>query len=136
MHEDRLKELFEAAGDDELFPPMVEMVLKQRARSLAYEVARELVSYLLDQNSRDVYAFIAAVGAHPGLLTEFPQLKEPERYAGMQGAALMIQGTIEMRRQSHRQLEQLLSAISEQRGAASTPEVAAAALLDSFEWTP
>lgn len=72
MHHERMNELLDAIGEDDSFMPMVAMVLKQRSRYLSPEVAQELVIYLLDQDSRDVYAFIAAAGPHPRLLTEFP----------------------------------------------------------------
>jgi hypothetical protein len=138
MHQDRLNELLSAISDNESFVPMVAMVLKQRARQLSPDVARELVSYLLNQDNRDIYAFIAAVGAHHGLLREFPQLMEADRYVGMQGAALMLQGTMELRPASRVQLTHLLNSIRKQRGDARTTDpdhpVAAAAFLDAFQW--
>ncbi|GAA1314787.1 NACHT domain-containing protein [Saccharothrix xinjiangensis] len=137
MHEDRLNELFDSIGDDDSLVSMIAMVLKQRAVDLSPEVARGLVSYLLDWDSEDAYAFIAAAGAHPGLLTEFPQLMEADRYKGMQGAVLMMEGTLELTTESPVRLEHLLNSIKNQRGGGTSTDqrhAAAAALLDAFQW--
>jgi hypothetical protein len=138
MHHERMNELLDAIGEDDRFMPMVAMVLKQRARQLSPEIVQELVTYLLDQDSRDVYAFIAAAGAHPRLLTEFPQLMEADRYVGMQGSTFMIEGTMTVNPKSRVKLVHLLNLINKQR--AGTPSanqdhsVVVAAFLDAFQW--
>ncbi|NUT47781.1 MAG: AAA family ATPase [Saccharothrix sp.] len=137
MHEDRLKELLDLVDDDERLIMMISMVLKQRAANLSFEVARELVSYLHEMGSEDVYAYLAAAGAHTGLLTEFPQLMDPDRYRGMQGAVLMLEGMSEMPPWPLSRLKHLLHSIKERQGdttADSRHVAAAVALLDAFQW--
>lgn len=76
MHHERLHELFELIGDDDWFLPMIAMVLKQRSDRLTPEVATELVSYLLNCDSGDVYAYIAAAASHPSI-------RRPTKIAGL-----------------------------------------------------
>ncbi len=107
--------------------PMINMVLKQRSDNLPLEIVRQLVAYLLAHDNRDVYAFIAAASVYPRLLSEFPQLTEADRYKGMQGAELMLQGGIATRPTGR--LERLLESITH-----VPPSVGAAALLAAFQW--
>ncbi|MEU7529432.1 ATP-binding protein [Saccharothrix sp. NPDC042600] len=133
MHEERLAELFGIIRDDGDVLPIVAMILKQRATHLPYEIVRGLVAHFFDCESKDVYAFVAAAGAHPGLLTEFPELMDADRYAGMQGAALMMEGTAVALNLAHVRFRHLLDQVVREAG--DTPNsVAAAALLDAFQW--
>jgi hypothetical protein len=135
MHQDRIVELLDAIDDPADVIPLIAMVLKQRASALSPEVAHELVAHLLNDESRDTYAFIAAAAAHPGLLTDFPQLLEADRYEGMQGTELMLNGTLAMRPS---RLTLLLDSVKRKhsRMTAAPEELsrAAAALLDAFQW--
>jgi len=146
MHQDRVAELFDAIDDPDPDPdpdlvdaaanlrPLISMVLKQRASALSPEIAHELVAYLLREDSRDTYAFIAATAAHPGLLTEFPQLLKADRYEGMQGTELMLNGILAMKPS---RLTLLLNSIKQKHNPTTEPEElskAAAALLDAFQW--
>jgi hypothetical protein len=139
MHQDRLIELFQAiAADDHEILTIVAMVLKQRAHQLSFDVARELVAHLLTMDSHDSYAFIASIGAHPGLLTEFPGLGNGARYAGMQGAVDMMAGTVENVRESRARLLHLLDITKKRESSGGKtdhdPAVSTAALLDAFQW--
>ena len=134
MHQDRVAELLDALDDTDALHPLIAMVLKQRADALSPEIAHELVAYLLDEESRDTYALIAAAAAHPGLLTEFPELLEAERYEGMQGTELMLRGALGV---GPSRLTVLLDSVKRQHTHAAAPEElskAAAALLDAFQW--
>jgi NACHT conflict system protein/AAA domain-containing protein len=135
MHEDRLDELFHAIADQDfldLINPMIAMVLKQRSERLSPEVAKGLLTFLLREEYDDTYAFIAAAGSHPGLLTELPELMEPAHYVGMQGVPLMIQGTMEVMPESRVRFTHLLNLIKKAEGKES--DESAAALLDAFQW--
>lgn len=131
MHKDRLGELLESLNDDFILS-MSAMVLKQRADRIPIEVAHDLVEHLLHHNCHDTYALLIAAAAHPDLLTEFPQLLEPERYAGMQGTVLLLEALLEtMPTAPKARFTHLLEAL---RDTAPSADLAAAALLDAFQW--
>jgi hypothetical protein len=123
----RLAELLAEDYQDDFLTQLVCVVLKQQPAVLSGDIVRVLVAYLLDQDYRDTYAFIAAMGAHPNLPDEFPQLLDADRYVGRRGAELMLRGTIELTGAEH--LRTLLDELPRK-----DPVKAVAALLEDFQW--
>jgi hypothetical protein len=124
----RLAELLARTFHQEDFvTQLVCVVLKQQPSVVSEDIVRVLVAYLLDQDCRDTYAFIAAMGANPDLHHEFPQLLDAERYVGRRGTELMLRGTIELTEAEH--LRTLLNALPPE-----DPAKAVAALLEDIQW--
>jgi hypothetical protein len=126
IHPARLEALVNAVTEPHDLQLMITMVLKQRADRLSPDVTRVLVAYLIDERCADVYAFIAAAAAHPELLDEFPQLFDAYRYEGRHGAELMVEGLT----RTEPELRFLLDSVTPHEDRT----VAAAALLDAFQW--
>jgi hypothetical protein len=139
IHHERLAELFQELSEEDsaFLQKLVAMLLKQRARELPYEILEELTTFLLNLDSYDGYALLAAVVAHPEMMRDNPQLQDVKRYAGLQGTGLMFAAETE-RSGQNTLVTQLAAAVDKYRREIASGKDSlgkmAASLLDAYQW--